>query len=278
MMGDVFPLEAAPKAVAYLATLLYTGAVVTAWLSRDRTDQGPLAAVAARVARGAAVVGLLALLVRAVLHAAVVADGWPDLETIRLVMLESRWGQRWQWQAGAVVVALVLWPHRQSTPGLAGATVAALAWCAVTPLLGHGASSAWQHTLHATHLVVAGAWLGTVAIIALATMRVSPRHGLSSFIARFSPWALICGAVAAVSGVVLAITYAASFAALVETAYGRWLLVKLAAVAAVTACGFFNWRRTTGGHAPHVGLLRGEALAAVVVVLVTALLSETEHP
>lgn len=276
-MGDVFPLEAAPKAVAYLTTLLYTGAVVAAWLSHGQPGT-PLATTAARVARVAAVVGLLALVVRALVHAAVVADGWPDAETIRLVAFDSRWGQRWQWQTGAAIVALVLWPHRRSAPGLAGAAVAAVAWCAVTPLLGHGASSLWQHSLHAAHVLVAGAWLGTVGVIAFATAGRRQVDSLSAFIARFSPWALICSAVAGVSGLVLAVTYAASVAALVDTAYGRWLVAKLAAVAAVAACGFANWRRTTSGRPPHVGWLRGEALAAALVAMVTALLSETEHP
>ncbi|MEZ5420049.1 MAG: CopD family protein [Vicinamibacterales bacterium] len=275
-MWDAFTPETGAKGVVYLATLAYAGAVTAVALARGAA--GPLAAVATRVARVAALAGLGALVLRLVLHASVVAGGVPDAETLRLVTLESRWGGRWQWQAAAAAAAVAVALTRGLSRGvwLPPAFVAA-AWCVATPLLGHGASSVWQQATHAAHLAVAGAWLGTVGVLALAA-RDTPPAVLGAAIRRFSPVALACAAGAGVSGVVLALTYLGTIDAAVSSPYGRWLLAKLAAVAAVGACGLVNWRRTRAGAAPAPAVLRAEALAAVLVVVVTAIVTETEHP
>lgn len=278
-MGDSLTLESLPKIVAYVATLTYIGAVMAAALARS-SHGAWLFARCARVARLAALAGLVAVLARAWVHASVVADGWPDRETLTRVMLESRWGGRWQWQLAAAAAALAIAALRGLTRGVwFGPALAALAWTIATPLLGHGATSAWQHATHAAHVLVTGAWLGTVAVLALASRGSdADARALGAVIARFSPIALTCATLAGVSGGVLAVTYVGTLADLIGSPYGRWLLLKLAAVVAVGGCGFVNWRRTRVGDAPAAAWLRAEALAAVVTAVVTAILTETEHP
>lgn len=277
-MGDTLTLESLPKAVAYLATLACIGAVTAAALARS-SHGAFLLPRCARVARVAAAVGLAALLARAWVHASLVADGVPDRETLVRVMLESRWGARWQWQAAAAASALALASLRGLSRGVwIGPALAAIAWAVATPLLGHGAVTTWQHATHAAHLLVAGGWLGTVGVLALASRgRDADMTGLGRVVARFSPLALSCAAAAGLSGVVLAVTYVGGLADLLTSPYGRWLLLKLAVVAVVGGCGFVNWRRTRAGYPPAAAVLQAEALAAVLAALVTAVLTETEH-
>lgn len=279
-MWDALTLETASKAVVYLATLVYLGAVTAAASAPPRRDH-PLHRLAATVARSAGALGIAALAARALLHGLAASDGVFDAETTRVVLLESRWGGRWQWQFAAAVAATAVALTRGLSRGAwGGPALAALAWCAATPLLGHGASTTWQHGTHAAHLVVTGAWLGTVAVLALAARRGSaiPLDELAPAIARFSPWALVCASAAAASGAVLALTYLGPVVDGLASPYGRWLLLKLVLVGAAGGCGFVNWRRTRAGQCPARGVLHAEALAAMLTAAVTAVLSETAHP
>lgn len=279
-MGEALTLETAAKAVVYLATLAYLGAVTAAASAPPRRAH-PLFPLAATVARGAGTLGVLALLARALFHAMAASDGALDAETVRMVVLESRWGGRWQWQFAAATAATAVALTRGLSRGAWGGPAAvAIAWCAATPLLGHGASTTWQHVTHALHLLVAGAWLGTVAVLAAAARSGSAIRldDLVPVVARFSPWALVCATTAAASGLVLALTYLGPLADGLASPYGRWLLIKLALVGAAGGCGFVNWRRTRAGLAPAPRVLQGEALAAVLTAAVTAVLTETAHP
>ena len=67
------------------------------------------------------------------------------------------------------------------------------------------------------------------------------------------------------------------------TTYGRLLLLKLILVGAAAMCGFLNWRRLRAlaqndAGAAHPVLVTVEIALAVTIVLVTAVLTETEHP
>ncbi|MFN7976686.1 MAG: CopD family protein [Vicinamibacterales bacterium] len=278
-MGDSLTLESLPKIVAYMATLSYVGAVMAAALARSSSG-AVLLPRAARVARVAAAAALVAVAARAWVHASIVADGWPDRETLTRVVLESRWGGRWQWQLAATVAALAVASLGAVARGVwIGPALVAVAWSLATPLLGHGAVTTWQQITHAAHVLVTGAWLGTVAVLALSTH--GPGADLAAVgrvVARFSPIALTCAALAGVSGGVLAVTYVGTLADLIGSPYGRWLLLKLAAVAAVGGCGLVNWRRSRADIAPSPAWLRAEAVAAVLAAVVTAILTETEHP
>lgn len=281
-MGESWSLEVWAKLPGYLALLGGTGAAVALGLARDRRAAA-LAPDLARLARVAGLLGVIAIVLRALAHAVAIDGpaGAVSIDTLRLVVIDSRWGGSWRWHAAtAVAVALA---SRRALPvrGLAFYALALTAAILVAPLLGHGAGSLWRGALHSLHLAVTGAWLGTVVVLTLASGRapsVARADALAAVISRFSPWALACAAAAGASGAVLAWAYVGGVDGLVGTFYGRLLLAKLAAVAAIGACGFLNWRRVGRREAPNLVLIRAEAALAVLTIAVTALLTETEHP
>jgi putative copper export protein len=288
--------EALPKALVYLGAQLATGIAVTRWLlAHVWRGEWPSDAAASlqqhlgRFARLAATGILISLAIRAWAHTAVVfspsdAMQW---EQLRLVALDSRWGQAWRLQVLAaialVVAALACRTHRRA--GWVTFTVAAVVVCATIPLLGHAAGSAGRLVLHASHLAASGAWLGTLAAI-VVLHRVSPAlHAVPSreevtrtLVDAFSSVALPCAAVIGITGLIAGAIYLGGISPLVTTAYGWILLTKLTAFAGVLICGWINWRTARGGGAFRRPVMLAELTLALVVVLLTSVLTETEHP
>ena len=62
------------------------------------------------------------------------------------------------------------------------------------------------------------------------------------------------------------------------TAYGRVLSLKLTAVALVGLFGWTNWRGVRRGSEPRRSVMTAEWIAALLVVAITGLLTEMEHP
>ncbi len=281
-MGEWWSLEVWAKLPGYLALLGGTGAAVALGLSRDRQTEALVPGLA-RLARVAGLLGVEALVLRALAHAVAIDGpaGAVQLDTLRLVVVDSRWGGSWQWHAAtALAVALASWRVGVARRLVLYAITLAAA-ILVAPFLGHGAGTLGRGALHSLHLAVTGAWLGTVVVLALASGRAPSTdrvHALGAVIGRFSPWALACAAAAGVSGVVLAWVYVGSVDGLLGTFYGRLLLGKLALVGAIGACGFLNWRRVGRRQAPTLPLIRAEAALAILTIVVTALLTEAEHP
>jgi putative copper export protein len=204
-------------------------------------------------------------------------------------VIGSDWGHRWRWQVAAGLAAALgaLVIERSVAPAvLLGVVVGA-----TVPLTGHaleyppGAGFGWLiQTLHVTG---AGLWLGTLAALALMLpvhlegLAPEARRGRLLFVGvKFSRLALSCAAVVVVAGALLAIADIGSWASLVGSAYGRTLLIKLAAVGAVLALGAWNWRRAVPRLAEReLALSAGAEIAVTFVVLaLTALLSGTEAP
>lgn len=281
-MGESWSLEIWAKLPGYLALLGGTGAAVALGLARDR-HADPLGPGLARLARLAGLLGVAAIVLRALGHAVAIDGpaGAVSLDTLRLVVIDSRWGASWRWHA-ATAVAVALASHRVGAArGLLIYAFTLAAAIVVAPFLGHGAGSPWRGALHALHLAVTGGWLGTVVVLALASGRApsaARMDALGAVIGRFSPWALACAAAAGMSGIVLAWLYLGSVAALAETTYGRLLLAKLALVGAIGGCGFVNWQRVRARTAPRASVIQAEAGFAVLAIAVTAWLTETEHP
>ncbi len=282
-MEESWSLEVWAKLPGYLALLCGTGAAVALGLARAATPGDAPAPRLRRIARLAGVLGVAAVVLRALAHAAAIDGpaGAFQLDTLRLVVVDSRWGGSWRWHA-ATAVAVALTSRRVgATRGLRLYALTLAAAILVAPFLGHGAGALSRGALHSLHLAVTGAWLGTVVVLALASGRVPSATGVSALagiIDRFSPWALACAVLAGVSGAVLAWLYLGGVAALAATFYGRLLIAKLALVAAIGACGFIYWQRVRAGRAPRMPVIQAEAVFAVLAIAVTAWLTETEHP
>jgi copper transport protein len=292
-------LEAGAKAVLYASLLLLIGANALRWLlvPRCALELGPrfrlLFDSSARIALRTAIVALCACLFRAWTHT-VAAFGFDEAgwDNLKLIALQSRWGHGWQLQVAAVlmlVIACVLtvrwqaaWPFE---------TLAVLFFTATIPLLGHAAGDLLRITLHTIHILAAGTWLGTLAMVLLVRMPDGDPDSIGAaydgqrvrqiILRRFWLVAVPSAAVAVAAGVLAAYLYIGSFSNLWTTAYGRMLLVKVALVGGISACGYSNWQRLRKLHPEKLSeetVIVLEAALAGAVVLVTALLTETGHP
>ena len=214
------------------------------------------------------------------------------LELVRVVGIDSRWGGRWQPQAGFALLATVAvavgawWPRAGWwTTSLA----AAGAWITL-PLTGHAMSLdtrvPWLAQI--VHGIGAGAWVGALAAlvaIAAGLARREEGHGrVADIVGGFSPMARAAVGAIGVSGVVTAWFYFGALGELWTTGYGRVLLLKVVLFLATGAVGAYNWRRlaTRLGDEPGTrALLRSARLELVLaagVLLVTAVLVHLAMP
>jgi putative copper export protein len=285
--------EIAAKAVLYAAVLAAIGtcAIQSLLLPRlARVSSGEIEAIVRGLAlvrtRTAAAV-LIALGLRALTHAAAVF-GWPAVlssDALEVVAIASRWGAAWQLQvvAASIFLAASTWTGRgRSGLDASGAvvTIAGIVLCYSMPLLGHGASSRWHVLLHGTHILGAGAWAGTLMVLVL--IKVPPARRLT-LLRGVSPLALSGTAGLGLAGVVMAWSYLGSISDLWTTTYGQFLALKIGLFGGAAACGFVNWRRFAAerrgtAHRDHLGPVVIELVLVAVVVIVTAALTEMQHP
>lgn len=292
-------LEAGAKVFLYASLLVVVGASALRWLLLPRVSAelgahriSLIEQSSARVALLASVCALGSCVLRLWTHT-VAAFSFADasLENIKVIALQSRWGQGWKVQLTAALIltiaCAITWQRREAWPV---ATLAALVFTFTIPLLGHAAGNIFREALDGVHVLAAGVWLGTLAVVLVVPMpnvkpdsgaRVSGQHVRLLILRNFWPIALPSAATAAAAGVVAAYLYVGMFSNLWTTAYGRILLLKVALVGAIGGCGFVNWRRLKRMIPYETGSLAIivlEAALAVAVVLVTALLTETAHP
>ena len=156
------------------------------------------------------------------------------------------------------------------------------AWAAAAllllPALGHAAAVedglviAWVRAV--VHAGAAGAWLGTLSLLAPAwwngvdqILRSMPRYGRL---------ALIAAPLTLASGVATALPQVGSWAGLFGTGYGRLVLAKALLAAGLLGLGALHHRRLVrAGGAPTRGTLLLELLGAGVVLLLTGWLAES---
>jgi copper transport protein len=142
-----------------------------------------------------------------------------------------------------IILAAMLWRNRHESP-LALLPCAALAL--TQSLLSHSAGEPewglptladWAHTF------TAAIWLGGVAMLAIITplaLATQAFKELGAAILRFSPIAMFCALILALTGIVQAAGFVGSFDALINTAYGRALLVKLILFVVLIGFGAFH--------------------------------------
>lgn len=298
MDPTVLALESAPKALVYGGVILSVGAAAARlWLLPRAVAAGVGSATSGqatdarlvRIALFASVALAIGLLWRAWGHTAASFGLAESLvgENLRLVSWESRWGGAWRVQAAAAALLVVLAGTsgpRQFVAPLHALT--SLVLCGLLPLMGHAGGEPARVILHAAHVAAAGAWVGTLAATALSA-RGDAREAM---LAAFAPMALAGAGLVGVTGVVAAWTYLQGAWSAVGSPYGVALIVKLALVGDIAVLGFLNWRRYHGGGAAlsmgrgqpvaagRSALVTAEIVTAALVVLVTAVLTELEHP
>jgi copper transport protein len=282
-----------------------------------------------RILLGAIALGLVATALAIVLEAATVGgvSFWAALDPdVVEPVLETRvvqaWGARlvlWLLLGLLLIPALrpgrapVLRPASLGAQGLATGPLpsrphralllaAALALAVTAPLGGHAATHSPEALLvfvDATHVLCMSVWLGGLAMLLVAMPLVSRALAseestplLATVVGRFSRVATVAVALLVATGIVQSIVLVGSVGALFETAYGRLVLAKIAALLMLVALGAQNQRRSLprlrrlarGGEPPgRAALVLRRAVAAevafvLVVLAVTSVLVATEPP
>lgn len=221
--------------------------------------------------------------------------------TILREELGTRFGTIWGITALAwVAFGLGVLPAlRRPAPWRVAALFVPLGFIALEPALsGHPSTQspvALLFPANVLHVVAMSVWVGGLASLVLvlpaATRELEPPDRgrlLAAALARFSPLALACVALILITGIGQAYAYVRDLDNLIETAYGRAVLIKLVLlVGALIPLGAYNRYRSVprleriaaGGEAPgRAGLLlrralRGEVALIVVVLGVTAALA-----
>ena len=239
-----------------------------------------------RIAAIAAFVSALAALVLIPLQAEAARKG-------SLTELDT-WWDLWRTRNGEaqgirmlamLVVGLAIPLTARRTRGaLAIAGLAGVVAVVASAPAGHGASGRWQTVGAALTVVHVGAmavWLGGLVAMALV---VKVADG--ELAKRFSPVASVAMILIVASGTIQAIRQLGSIDALTESTYGKWLLLKLAAVCLVL-CGALASRYATyggliGTRRTDRDVLRRalavELVAGIIVLGATGALTGTPPP
>jgi copper transport protein len=265
---------------------------------------------------GAALTGLVCSAVAVVLQAATAAGTsfWSVLDPDSVgEVLETRFGllTGLRTVAWALVVAVVLVPTTSVVPrlrevrlgatgavvggrrpGLAfGALALPVAFLLISPALaGHAATQDPSWVLipaNVVHITAMSLWFGGLAALALAvpaaTRALEPADKgrlLAATLLRFSPLALGCVIALVAGGVIQGIVYIGPLSDLVETAFGRAVLIKAALLLALVSLGAVNRQRLVpalrrladrGERLGRAGLLLRRTLRAEVALIVVVL-------
>lgn len=301
------PLYVAVRWLTFVGLLGAIGAVAFRFpvlsLVRRRQDAAgraiiaPAARRAAGVGAAAAGVLLIALVLRLFAQSFAVYGAGPlAAERLAPLLTQTLWG--WGWLLQAVGGALALTGFAMARSGSRagwGAAVLGTVVLGFSPALsGHAAAApapAIAVLADGLHVLGAGGWLGSLLLVvavgvpAALRLETSERSAaVRALVNAFSPTALAFAAVVVATGVFASWLHLQSISALWESAYGRTLLWKLAALSGVFAAGAYNWLRVrpalqTESAARH--LRRSAALeltAGVLVLAITAVLVATPPP
>jgi putative copper export protein len=219
-------------------------------------------------------------------------------DLIATILGQTAWGRGWTTQVVAAGLATTGFVAARGLPragwmmAVAGASAVALA----APLTGHALAAEragrWGYPLDVLHVLGAGVWLGTLAVMTVAGFGAARRletdhrdRRIADQVRAFSPIALAGAGTVALAGLALAYRYLdGSLAALWTSSYGRTLFRKLVLLALVMAVGAWNWRVVT----PRLGQPDGtarirrsslvELLLGTILLAITAVLVSTPMP
>jgi copper transport protein len=270
------------------------------WGRADAAFERRLRIVLLTAAAAGALSALAAVVFEAAQAAGISATAALDATVLR-AELGTRFGTVWGFTALAwILVGLPALPAlRRGSSWSLGALFVPLAFVALEPALsGHPSTQspvALLFPANVLHVVAMSVWVGGLAALVLilpaATRALEPPERgrlLAAVLARFSPIALLCVAAILLTGFGQAYAYVRDLDNLLDSAYGRAVLIKLVLlVGLLVPLGAYNRYRSVprleriaaGGEPPgRAGLLlrralRGEVALVVVVLGVTAALA-----
>ena len=300
------PVQHAIRFFSFLSLVVITGSVAFAlFVLSAATPSGgesstQLRQLVERRLRFLALLGAWSLLILAVVRLTsqgVTLSG--SLQALRFgdladLVIASTWGRGWLLQVAATITLLV--GLRGSRPtrwsAMAGIT-GALAISA--SFLGHPAAvpdvRGLAMSLDAIHVLAAGGWVGAIIMLAIAALPLIPSvpaahrvETLRSLLRAFTPLALSCAAVLAVTGAIGGWLQLRDLGLILGSDYGLVLFRKIVVVLLIAALGAYHWRvvQPSVGSDRSLRLLRGSLVldvALVVLVLVlTVILTGTAPP
>ena len=293
-----YSFEAFARALVYIPAILFLGSISYRWTYLESEQEAKwlrrlalwaasvivlaiglrsLAQWLRRLALWAASVIVLAI-GRSLAHdyAAFGEDAW-SWESLRLIVIESRWGQRWRWQLVAAIASVMSLALVYVAPKLGWVltSLSGLGLCFSLPLTGHAmVLGTTTIILQAAHVAGAGIWMGTLSVLFLAFRRDPTPERFRKLAPIATTGALLVG----VSGTVTAWHALPDLASLWQSAWGRLLAAKLALVVGIGGCGFFNWRHFRAPEPKGSGWITIEVALAVLLLVVTGWLAETGTP
>lgn len=190
-------------------------------------------------------------------------QSWGDWVHLVIAMaMHTHWGTVWFVHVAIAIVAAIAFAiARRGSWGAWTVAGVAAAGLAATPAFSGHAASVEQHqalvvTADILHVIGAGTWMGTLAVLAIVTLRdETPRvkrrapeewgADIAGLVRAFSPVALTSAALLAITGTIAAWNHLDTVSSLWRSGYGRTLLVKLTLVGLVLLAGAYNWQRGT---------------------------------
>ncbi|MBR9988904.1 MAG: CopD family protein, partial [Gemmatimonadetes bacterium] len=296
--------DAIGRGLHFTALILLLGGVTFRALILPRLDSTPATAAllqrrAWRVISAAALLLAVAAILRLWLQSMSLhgAERAWNTSLLSIMLTDTGWGRAWMLQAFlfALLGMAIAWarPGRDRA-GLMIGCVAVAGLAAIPALTGHAAGADGIGRLlivnDAFHVIAAGAWLGTLALlmfVAIPTLRRREPNGdtvAAEAIDLFSPLALTGASVVVLSGMVNGVMHLSTPSQLWTTGYGRVLLVKLLLVACVALAGLVNWRfvrprlREIGGMRRLRGSAAVELGFAALVLVATSILTGQPRP
>ncbi len=270
--------------------LLYGGALLAigrASFAFFGTDVGG----SLRAVRGALWVGAIALIV-APLALLLLQQQALDLPAAELpgLLRDTTWGRGWLQLAIPCAFSALLLPMRVTRNTSLLLLMATLGVAVAMGGLGHAAADEqWplaSRLFDAMHVAGAGAWIGGLLLMVLASVGKADPARMSSGAVNAVEWrafsrtATVMAPVMLLSGVASAWRRvgASGPAEILATDYGRLLVVKISLALVVLGLGALQRRRLSAGNAPAGSALRWEVSVAAVVLAITAWMTGLEPP
>jgi putative copper export protein len=280
------------RAIALVAITIATGVIVFHWCVLPRagdegnTSRGALDRLALNAGLMACCLLLLVEFPRLWYQAQAFADAGASPMTMIPNVRRTTWGAALAAQSvGTVLAGLGFGLARFRWR--AGWWIATLAMLGVTlspAMMGHPIAAEQYVWLNVgadwVHVISVGSWIGALALLALASTKVSGAV-MGSLIAAFHRVALASVALLVVSGVISLWMRVAHFLTLFDSTYGTVFFTKLACVACVLLVGAWHSRRgeqhARAGEAVGKSLII-EVVLAMIAIGVTAVLVGSDPP
>jgi copper transport protein len=252
------PLNTAEHWALLIAVLTVIGAVVfrsavlsrSSWSAAVAADAGDRAR---RLAQGALALAAVAALTRLAAEASLMPSSPVGMRTMWEVARDTRWGHGWLVGAAGIVVAALGFTAWRSSAGMFLAAVGAVALALSQSLTGHAAADSGSLVLSVgadvVHLLATGAWIGGLVSVVLSGLPALRRHEEadrpapgSSLVRAYHDVALPSVIVVGLTGIANAWLRVGTLPALVGSAYGRVLIVKLLLFVVLGSFGYYHWR------------------------------------